>query len=134
MKRRTFLAAACSVTLAGCVTEWRENRSRVSTATVDSVEERARECERQYIRNEVITRSDEQIEDSLEPTVVETEALSDGNRVSLETRFGVTRSSSDAPDERRDVRVTARYLLTDEAVYRTDDPEGDPREGVTVDC
>lgn len=97
-------------------------------------ESRIEVCEEQYIRNEVITRDDETIVDPVEPEIVDVEPRSDGVYVETQTRFGTTRSSKDAPDEHVDHLVTAYYLVSDEEVYRTEDAEGDPRDGTPVDC
>lgn len=135
MKRRAFFGTICLVSLSGCISR----PSGLATTTADEpaesvAQERVIACERQYIKEEVITRDDETIEDSLEPEVVDTESRSGGEYVALETRFGTTRSSEDAPDEHLDQLVTAYYLVTDDGVYRTEDEEESPRDGIEVDC
>jgi len=136
MKRRTFLAGAgiaFSATFAGCLGDagTGDNNDEKTDA-----EGRVKECEKQYIQTEVVTRDDGTIDDSLQPTVVDSESRDDGAFVELRTEFGVTRETDGEPDEHLDYRVTASYFVTNETVYRTEgeEAEGDPRDGTTVNC
>lgn len=101
-------------------------------------EERVRTCEKEYIETEVVTRDDETIEHPLSPRVVERESRRAGEYFELETGFGVTREplNDDEPPVHLDYHVTASYLVDGEDVYRTEggEAEGDPRDGVELDC
>ncbi|CAI50897.1 uncharacterized protein NP_6234A (plasmid) [Natronomonas pharaonis DSM 2160] len=137
MQRRKFsttTGSALSILFAGCLggTDVPDNENGGENA----VEERIKTCEEQYIQDEVVTRADETIDDTLQPAVVDSESRGDGEFVELRTEFGVTRQADDAPDEHIDYLVTAYYLVSDDIVYRTegDEPEGDPRDGITIDC
>jgi len=145
MRRRTILAGAgCAfpTIFAGCLDDTGSNDGEANagiggeTDVGTAIEGRAKECEQQHIRTEVVTRDDETVDGPLEPTVTDTERRDDGEFVALRTEFGVTRQSDEAPDEHLDYLVTAYYLFTDEAVYRTegDEAEGDPRDGIRMDC
>lgn len=145
MRRRTFLAGtgfAFSATIAGCLddTEDGDGDSNANTGDEDDdeadAESRAKECEKQYIRTEVVTRDNEIIDDPLQPTVINTESRDGGEFVELRTEFGATRESEKEPDERLDYLVTASYFITNETVYRTDGEaaEGDPHDGITMNC
>ena len=145
MRRRSLLAGvgfALSATFAGCLGNAGSNGGDANADTGDEndggadIENRAEECEKEHIRREVVTRDDETITDSLQPTVIDTESRDDGELVELRTEFGVTRESEEEPDEHLDYLVTASYLFTDDTVYRTEgeEAEGDPRNGITMNC
>lgn len=142
MRRRILLASAGSVLSAaftGCLGDdgERDNAETVFESDVGSdVVSRTKECETRYIRTELVSGDDEQIDDPLEPTVLDSESRDEGEFVELRTEFGATREADGEPDEQLEYRVTAQYLLTDETVYRTEGAEasGDPRDGTTVDC
>lgn len=148
MKRRTFLAGtgvALLAPFAGCLGDTDNPSSEEGDDTGDTenknddgngVEDRVKECENQYIQNEVVTRDDETIDESLQPAVIDTESQEDGEFVEVRTEFGATRATDNGPDEHLDYLVTAYYLVSDETVYRTEgtEAEGDPHDGITVDC
>lgn len=126
MDRRTFLATAggvLSVSFAGCIVDGDDLGS--------DVKERVKECEKQYIRNKII-REYETLDNSLHPSVENAESREDGEFVELETPFGASGEQGDHAD----YLVNAYYLVTDDTVYRTEGvvPDGDPRDGATVDC
>lgn len=144
MRRRAILAGAgCAfpTVFAGCLDATGSDNGDGNagigeeTDVGTAVERRAKECEKQHIRTEIVT-GDETIDDSLEPTVTDTEIRDDGEFVALRTEFGGIRESDEAPDEHIDYLLTAYYLFTDETVYRTDgkEAEGDPRDGIRMDC
>lgn len=137
MERRTVLAGglAIAVPLAGCLDSADGERDG-ETDDSSGLESRVRECESQYIREEVVARDDETIDDPLQPAVVEAEPRDDGEFVEVRTEFGVVRETDDGPDEHVDRLVTAYYLVSGETVYRTGgaEAEGDPRDGIAVDC
>lgn len=135
MERREFLVVAATGPVAGCLSDEETEASPATTGSVDTTAEgRVVECERQYIKNEVVTGDDETISDPLDPEVINAESRSDGKYVELETQFGTVRSFEGEPDEHVDHLVTAYYLVSDDEVYRTEDAESDPRNGTTVDC
>ena len=139
MHRRTVLSGvsiAFVVAVAGCLDDTPGDGNGDGDVDVDAARQRALDCEPQYIREEIVTGDDETIEDELDPRVVADESHADGVSVEVETTFGTVRSVEGEPDEHRDYLVSAIYLVTEETVYRTEgtDAEGDPRDGVVVDC
>lgn len=145
MMRRTILADAgtgLSLSFAGAGGSSAERGRDDGIGTDDETDdenefvERLKACEKQYIREEAVAGDDTRIDGPLDPRVVETESRSDGKYAEVETEFGVTRSAEGEPDEHRDYRVSAYYLVSAEETYRTEgtEAEGDPRDGATVDC
>lgn len=146
MKRRTFLAGIgifLSAPFAGCLddtdnpgNEEEDDTDSTENNDANDVENRVKECEKPYIQNDVVTRDDRTIDDPLQPIVTDTESREDGELVELKTEFGVIQETDDGPDEHLDFLVTAYYLVSNETVYRTEgtEAEGDPRDGITVDC
>lgn len=155
MYRRTVLSSvgtAFVIAAAGCLDDTRGDDSAGGTSPDnggeaddgdgdvnvddDAAQQRALDCEPQYIREEIVTGDDETIEDELDPRVVADDSHADGVSVEVETTFGTVRSAEGEPDEHRDYQVSAIYLVTEGTVYRTEgtDAEGDPRDGVVVGC
>lgn len=144
MRRRTFLGEtglALSATIAGCLGETGPDAGgRAGTGDENDneteAESRAKACEEQYIRTEVVTRDDEEVNEPVQPTVIDSESRDDGEFVALRTEFGVTRESEEEPDEHLDYLVAASYLITNETVYRTEREatEDDPRDGIQMNC
>jgi len=145
MKRRTVLSTggiAVSSIFAGCIDDLGSDDRDSNTGSDDEndggidFENRAKECEKRYIRTEVMTRDGETIDDPLQPAVTDSDSRDDGEFIALRTEFGVTRESEEGPDEHLDYRVTAYYFISDETVYRTEGEEagGDPRDGIEMDC
>lgn len=98
------------------------------------VESRVVSCERQHIRETVITRDDEDIDGELSPQIVDRESRPEGEFVALETGFGTIRSAEDEPDQHLDYHTTAFYLVAEDDVYRTGEEGVDPQDGAVVDC
>ena len=141
MERRTVLAGAgiaFATPFAGCLADSGspdDDEERATTGTDgDGIADRVKAYERAYIRDEVVTRDDETIDSTLRPVLTDTEARDDGKFVGVRTEFGSVREADDEPDEHVDYLVTASYLVSDEAVYRTEgtEAEGDPRNGTRV--
>lgn len=135
MKRRKCLIVICIASITGCLGNEAGQGPSTTTDSADSdIEKRVIECEKQVIRQEIVTRDDETITDPLEPEVLDNESRSEGAYLTVETRFGTTRSSSDEPDEHLDHVVTAYYLVSATETYRTENADADPRHGTALDC
>lgn len=145
MERRAVLAGtggALLVPLAGCLGNTvnlgndGEEGTGDDTNDHDSIIDRVKECEKQYIHTNVATQDNERIDGSLQPDIVDTESRDGGEFVTVGTGFGVTRDVDSGPDEILDYFVTASYLVSGEAMYRTEGlaADGDPLEGIQVDC
>lgn len=78
--------------------------------------------------------TDERIDGSIDPTVVELDERESGVYAEVRSTFGTIRSSEEAPDERVDYQVTAYYYQGDGGTIRTEDAEQDPRNGSRVTC
>lgn len=99
----------------------------------NSSEERVKKCEEQFIRNQIV--SDDSTVDTVLPKIIQSESTPEGDYVTLKTYFGGERQGNEnKPDEEFDGEITARYLVTEDEVYRTDDPNGDPRDGTKLNC
>lgn len=135
MNRRSVLAtigAGSWAALAGCL-------GTGSEGGVDpaDVEDRVIDCEIEHVKTELIDDPDLTIDDPIDPAVVDTDAREDGAYFELETAFGATRTQEDGPDEHVDFLVQAHYLVDEgDTVYRTEgfEPDGDPRDGIVLDC
>ena len=126
MYRRTYLATA-GVVLSGFLTGCTFGGDGVES----EIKERVIECEEQYIRNEIV-REGRTVDTKGGPNVNNAESRNDGTFIELETAIGHTGEQGDTADG----VVTAQYLVTEDTVYRTEGrtPDGDPRDGTTVDC
>ncbi len=150
MRRRTIIAATGLAVLtggAGCLDGVdgsggeEEGEQEDGTATPgetdhqNGLEDRVRDCEEQFIREEIVTGADEHIDGPLAPAIVERRPGEAGEFLEVRTEFGVTRETDDGPDEHLDYAVAAIYLVGDD-VYRTEgtDADGDPGDGIRVDC
>ena len=134
MYRRTYLATAgvvLSVFFAGCTIddEVNEGVDEVNERVIDN--EGVIECEEQYIRNEIVGEG-RTVNTKGGPNFNNAESRNDGTFIELETAIGHTGEQGDTADG----VVTAQYLVTEDTVYRTEGrtPDGDPRDGTTVDC
>jgi hypothetical protein len=149
--RRTVLRSASAllgVSLAGCLGDGDDPGSSTSTETPthspspteqartpdEATKERVIECERRYIRREYVD-DDETLGDGLDPEISETETREEGLYVSVFTGFGTMKEGAEGePSVHMDYEVRAYYLVTDEAMYRTEERGEDPREGTELDC
>ena len=136
MDRRALLATVGTAVLAGCLTD--SDPEAEPTPTDFDSGERVRECEKEYIESEIVTRDDETLDGPLSPNIVNTESREAGQYFELETGYNVVREPmrDDEPEEYGHGEVTAYYLVDGDDVYRTEggEAEGDPRDGVTLDC
>lgn len=143
MKRRRALAVIGLGALAGCVAGEDDAAAPsdidrdVSDSTATGEEmvgpttaERAVECEKRYIREHVTDDTPR----SPESVVEGSEVRSDGDFVAVRSTFYTETSVDDEPDLHRDYEVEAYYLVTDDEVYRTEEPDEDPRDGTSLGC
>lgn len=138
-RRRVLAVVPGSIGLTGCLGPelLSEEPSTPTPQSVNaSVKDRVKECETDYIESQLIQDENESITDRSGPIITSAEERFSGAYLEVKTDVGTVRSVEGESDETADYVITAAYLVTDEAVFRTEgyDHDGDPRNGTTVDC